>query len=40
MKPDVLMESALRLYSAYNPKTQTLDSYLDDCLGDCDSPSA
>ena len=34
------MKYALDLYSQYNPKTQTLDSYIDDTLGDCDSVDA
>ncbi|GMH93686.1 hypothetical protein TL16_g12696 [Triparma laevis f. inornata] len=40
MQPAILMKYALELYSSFNPKTQTLDSYLSDTLGDCDSSTA
>ncbi|GMH99250.1 hypothetical protein TrST_g2788 [Triparma strigata] len=40
MQPAILMKYALDLYSSFNPKTQTLDSYLETVLGDCDSPTA
>ena len=34
------MKACSDQYTNFNPKTQTLDAYLSDTLGDCDSPQA
>jgi len=40
MKPVALMQAVESLYNSFNPKMQTLDSYIEDTLGDCDGPDA
>lgn len=40
MKPKHLMRAVEDLFNAYDPTIQTLDSYISDSLGDCDSPEA
>ena len=40
MTPSALLSSIQDLYTSFNPKVQTLDSYIEDKLGDCDSERA
>ena len=40
MKPAALIAAVEQLYNDFNPSVETLDSYISDTLGDCDSPSA
>ncbi len=40
MKAKNLMKACEDLYNGFNPKIQTLDAYIEDTLGDCDSLDA
>ena len=40
MKTSHLMTACEDLHNGFNPITQTLDAYIFDALGDCDSPEA